>query len=45
MYEGRRGRKHNKRGRRGACTYCGRVHKKGQSGDGCGGRTVRKMTD
>ena len=39
---GRRGRKRGGRGKRGPCTYCGRVHKKGKHGDSCGGHKVRK---
>lgn len=36
MYEGRRGRKHHKRGKpRGPCTRCHVVHQKGKHGFKC----------
>lgn len=37
MCEGRRGRKHRNRGKRGPCSYYKRVHRKGRNGDSCRG--------
>lgn len=37
MYEGRRGRKHARRGKRGACTYCGVFHTRGRKSNSCRG--------
>lgn len=43
MNEGRRGRKAKRWGKRGPCSYCGKVHKKGRKrGDSCGGHAIRK---
>lgn len=44
MYEGRRGKKHKRRGHQGTCTYCGKSHRKGKRGDSCRGHRVRKTT-
>lgn len=42
MYEGRRGRRNKRRGHHGACTFCGRHHKKGKTrGDSCRGHKFR----